>query len=133
MSSHPDSGGDENDRSNILGTLPAAVFVSCRNIPALFTATVPIHVSVIYRLLSTGHVLAALRCEPSSQWGGGQEGCQRLIYERFNALFPAALRWLPLIYLHETSLAYKAQQKGEAGVCGAQYEHHGTEAPHIRP
>lgn len=56
-----------------------------------------------------------------------------LIYERFNALFRGALRWLPLIYLHDTSLAYKAWRKGEAGVCRVQYEHHGTEALHIRP
>lgn len=52
---------DENDRSNVLGKLSAAAFTSCRNVPVLFTATVPIHVTVIYRLLSTGHVSAALR------------------------------------------------------------------------
>lgn len=68
---------------------------------------------------------------------GGAEGRRDvsavLIYERFNALFQGALCWLPLIYLQETSLAYQAWRRGEAGVCRVRYEHHGTEALRLDP
>lgn len=89
---------------------------------------------MIYCLLSTDHVLAVLLYEPSSheQRAGGMSE-SLLIYEHFNALLRGPMCWLPLMYLHETSVAYKAWQKGEPEVYKVECQLHGTEVLQIRP